>query len=69
MQMRTTLNISDALIKELLKLSGKNNKTEVITIALKEYLRKLKRNNIKKAYGRLKFDIDIQKSPESELGE
>lgn len=40
--MRTTLNISDELLGEVMKLSGVLNKTRVIEMALREFMRKLK---------------------------
>ena len=57
--MRTTLNISDELLGEVMKLSGVSSKTRVIEMALKEYMRKLKREEIKGAYGNLDLDVDI----------
>ncbi len=43
--MRTTLNISDDLIAELMKLSGISSKTRAIEPALSDFVRKLKRKN------------------------
>jgi len=67
--MRTTLNISDHLMMELVKLSGISNKTKAIELALSDFVRKLKRENIKNSCGKLRLNVDIAKLRESELHE
>ena len=67
--MRTTLDISDDLILESTRLSGLSNKTKVIEMALSDFIRKLKRANIKKSYGKLDLKVDILKLRERELDE
>lgn len=57
--MRTTLDLSDRLMQEVMKLSGIGNKTLLIETALSEYMRKLKRDRIKNSFGKLALDIDI----------
>lgn len=57
--MRTTLNLSDNLMQEVTKLSGIGNKTKLIETALSEYMRKLKRDKVRQAFGKLRLDIDI----------
>ena len=44
--MRTTLNLSDEMVKEAVLASGMKNKTELINTALKEYVRVLKRRKL-----------------------
>ncbi|MCP4218684.1 MAG: type II toxin-antitoxin system VapB family antitoxin [bacterium] len=67
--MRTTLNIDDTLIKEIMDSSGIKSKTEIIHNALKEYRGKLVRENIKNACGKLHFDIDVRALRNLELQE
>lgn len=67
--MRTTLNVNDDLIAESIKLSGISNKTKVIDLALSNFVRKLKREKIKEACGKLNLKVDIIKLREKELDE
>lgn len=67
--MRTTLNVNDDLIAESIKLSGISNKTKVIELALSNFVRKLKREKIKEACGKLNLKVDIIKLREKELDE
>lgn len=67
--MRTTLNLSDRLIIELIKLSGITNKTKAIEIAILNFIKKLKREKIKNLCGKIDFDIDVLKLRKGELSE
>ena len=67
--MRTTLNINDSLIQSISKYTGMTCKTEIIDRALSELLDKLKRENIKNAYGKMKFELDVRKFRNRELNE
>ena len=67
--MRTTLDLSEKLIRELLELTGTSNKTKVIELAIEEYVRKLKREKIKQAYGKMSLQVDILKLREAEKHE
>jgi Arc/MetJ family transcription regulator len=67
--MRTTLNIKDNLITESMKLAGIANKTKVVEMALTDFVRKMKREKIKKSCGKLKLDMDVLKLREEELNE
>ncbi len=67
--MRTTLNIADGLIEELMALTESTSKTQVIEMALLEYIRKLKRENIKRSFGRFQLDIDVENLRNLELHE
>ncbi|MFC1849320.1 type II toxin-antitoxin system VapB family antitoxin [candidate division CSSED10-310 bacterium] len=67
--MRTTLNIADGLLEELMVLSGISNKTKVIEMALNDCIRKLKRQKIKASFGQIQFDLDIQEFREQEKNE
>ena len=67
--MRTTLNVDDRLIQSIMKSTGKKNKTKIINEALTEYLGKLNRESIKKASGKLNFDLDVREFRNLELKE
>ncbi len=66
-QMRTTLNLDDELMQSIMKVSGMTNKTEIIHQALSDFLAKLVRENIKNAYGKLNFDLDVREYRDREL--
>ena len=66
--MRTTLNLSDEMIKEAVNASGQQNKTELINTALKEYIRTLKRRKLISLRGSciINSDFNVLKDRESE---
>lgn len=57
--MRTTLDLPESLIKEALNVTKLKTKTDVITTALKELIRKYKIRDLKKYRGKLVLDIDL----------
>lgn len=57
--MRTTLDLPDALVQEAMKLSHQRTKTGVIVNALEDYVRKNKIQGLKKFRGRVCLDIDM----------
>jgi Arc/MetJ family transcription regulator len=65
--MRTTLNLDDKLMQSIMKVSGMTNKTDIIHQALSDFLGKLVRENIKNAYGKLNFDLDVREYRDREL--
>ncbi|MFC2146855.1 type II toxin-antitoxin system VapB family antitoxin [Acidobacteriota bacterium] len=67
--MRTTINLDDELMQSIMKVSGMKNKTEIIHQALSDLLSKMVRDNIKNAYGKLNFELDIREYRNRELGE
>ena len=44
--MRTTLNLPDDLVKELVKVTGEKNKTLLIRTALADMLKRIKREKL-----------------------
>ena len=66
--MRTTLNISDEIINEAIKITGNKSKTALINTALKEYIRLLKRKKLisMRGSGIIRTDYDIQQLRELE---
>ena len=60
--MKTTLDISEELIKEAVRLSGSRTKTEAVTMALKEMVRKQKIEKIIGQAGTLDFSQDWEEA-------
>ena len=59
--MRTTVDLDDHLVKEALKVTGISKKTKLLEEALREIIRKKKREKIIKKFGQLKFDPKVVK--------
>ncbi|MCX6563374.1 MAG: type II toxin-antitoxin system VapB family antitoxin [Candidatus Aminicenantes bacterium] len=57
--MRTTLNLPDDLVKELVKVTGEKNKTLLIRTALADMLKKIKREKLIEFRGKIEFDFDL----------
>jgi len=57
--MRTTLDLPDDLVKEAMKASCIDTKTQVIIIALQDLIRKSKLSELKKLKGKIDLDIDL----------
>jgi len=53
--MRTNIMIDDALMKEALTLSGIKTKRDVVQKALEEYVRNLKKRNLRELRGKVRF--------------
>lgn len=56
MQTRTTLNLSAELLDEIARLSGVKCKTAIIDAALREMLARLRREKLKRTWGRIAVD-------------
>jgi hypothetical protein len=57
--MRTTLNLPDDLVKELVKVTGEKNKTLLIRTALADMLKRIKREKLIEFRGKIEFDFDL----------
>jgi len=57
--MRTTLNVPENLLREAMDVTHIKTKTQVITIALEELIRKAKSAELKKHKGAVSLDIDL----------
>lgn len=60
--MKTTLNIPDDLVQKTMKLSKSKTKTDAIVIALEEYIRRKKLEDIINMEGKLQFSSDWEKA-------
>jgi Arc/MetJ family transcription regulator len=56
--MRTNIVLDDRLIEKALKISGVRTKKELITIALKEFVRNRSRLDIRQLKGKINFRDD-----------
>ncbi len=57
--MRTTLDIPEDLINEAMKITHIHKKTDLIKTALKNIIQKARIKDLKKYYGKVDLDIDI----------
>jgi len=57
--MRTTVDLDKDLVEEALKLTGLKKKTKLLEEALREIIRKIKRESIIKKFGRLNIDPKV----------
>jgi len=60
--MKTTLNIPRELLEEAVKLAGVRTKTEAVTLALKELIRRQKIERLIQQTGSLEFSDDWEES-------
>jgi Arc/MetJ family transcription regulator len=58
--MRTTLVLPDTLVAEAMELTKISQKTELIILALQNLIQKEKIQGLKKYFGKIDLDIDIQ---------
>ena len=65
--MRTTLNISDKLLKELESLSRGKTKTQMFNEALEDYIGKKRREQLLSLKGKINIDYDWKAEEEKEL--
>ena len=56
--MRTTLILPEALIKEARETLGFTSKTDTVVYALREVVRRGRRDDLKALLGRVTFEID-----------
>jgi Arc/MetJ family transcription regulator len=65
--MRTTLDLDEALINELLKVTEAKTKTEAIHLAISELIRRKKLEKLKSLSGKIHIDMDWRKREKVEL--
>jgi len=65
--MRATLNIPDALINDLLKVTGEKTKTRAICLAIRDFIRRKRREKLLFLSGKIHFDLDWKEMEEIEL--
>ncbi len=57
--MRTTLDLPKDLVDEAMKVTHISKKTDLIKTALLNLIQKERVKDLKKYYGKVKFDIDL----------
>ena len=67
--MRTTINVKDELMNELVKRTKCRTKTEAIEIAIKDFLEKKAIEDLISLSGKIDIDPDWQKDEKAELKE
>ncbi|MBN1906813.1 MAG: type II toxin-antitoxin system VapB family antitoxin [Deltaproteobacteria bacterium] len=67
--MRTTINVNNNLINELLKRTKSRTKTEAIETAIRDFLDKKAIEDLISLNGKIDIDRDWQKDEEKELKE
>ena len=60
--MRTTLDIPDELLLEAQRLLGFKSKTDVVVLSLRELIRARRVEELKGLFGKVRLDVDVQKS-------
>ncbi|TVL94578.1 MAG: DUF2191 domain-containing protein [Candidatus Brocadia sp. BL1] len=61
MIMRTTIDIDDELLKEVMEKSGAKSKKSAIVTAMKDYLRLKRREELKSLIGNFdEFNLDLK---------
>jgi len=57
--MRTTLDLPESLLDEAMAITKIKTKTDVIKVALQNLIQKEKIKDIKRYYGKIDLDIDL----------
>jgi Arc/MetJ family transcription regulator len=65
--MRTTLDLDEKLIEELLKATEAKTKTEAIHLAISELIRRKKLERLKSLSGKIHIDLDLEKMQKADL--
>lgn len=65
--MRTTLNLDEGLLRELMRIADGKTKTEAIHEAIREYIRKKKIDRLRALSGKVSLAEDWQEREEEEL--
>ena len=67
--MRTTLNIKDDIIKQVLELTGAKNKSQAVNEVLEAFVREKQTQNLLNLKGKLHLEENWQQLREMELDE
>ena len=65
--MRVTLNIPDGVIKDLLGVAGEKTKSGAIRLAIKDFVRRKKKERLLSFSSQMRFDLDWDEIDEAEL--
>ena len=67
--MRTTLEIDEGLLEELVKLTGEKSKSKAVCEALREYIQQQKIDRLIELMGQVEIEEDWRMLRDGELGE
>lgn len=67
--MRTTLDIKEAVLEDVVKLTGQKNKSKAVEQALEEYVRHMLREELISLLGTMQLEPDWRKLRSGEMGE
>ncbi len=65
--MRTTLNLDEELVRDLMKVTEAKTKTEAIHQAISEAIRRRKLDQLKSLSGKVRVAADWKKSKQAEI--
>jgi len=65
--MRTTLNLDDELVRELMKTTQARTKTDAIHQAISDTLRRKKLDKLKSLSGKIRINLDWRKQEDVEI--
>lgn len=65
--MRTTLNLDEELIEELMKVTEAKTKVEAVNLAISEFIRRKKLAGLLALEGKVQLDLDWRDLEEREL--
>ena len=65
--MRTTLNLDEELVRELMQTTSAKTKTEAIHLAMKELVRRKKLEKLKALSGKIRIDLDMKTREKVEI--
>lgn len=61
-RMRTTLDIPEDLMREAVRLLGFQSKTDAVVVALRELVRRHRREELAGLAGKVSLDVDVARS-------
>ena len=67
--MRTTINVPDSVLGELMRLTGTKTRTEAVNVALSEWMRWKRLSRLISLRGKLDFEGDVDALRALENGE
>ncbi|MBF0133985.1 MAG: type II toxin-antitoxin system VapB family antitoxin [Magnetococcales bacterium] len=65
--LRTTIELDEKLVKEVMKLTHKKTKNELVTYALEELLKRLKRKKIIELEGKVEWTGSLDEMRDSRV--
>jgi Arc/MetJ family transcription regulator len=67
LSVRTTLNLDENLLKEVMTITGAKTKTQAIHLAMAEFIRQRRLEGLKTLSGKIHLNLDWRELEEQEL--